>query len=197
MKKRKCFLFVFNGFADWEPAMAIAHLHKHTDFSTHAFSADGRPVTSMGNLQVLPEFSVNEIDVNEIDLLMLPGGYVWESGGNTQVATLLSESLKREKSIAAICGATVFLASRGYLDHTYHTSNGLPYIKKMAPAYKGDRYYKEEPCVVDKNLITANGAAMIEFAIAIFKQFELMDPDTIQKLKDLYKSGGMDNRFYD
>jgi putative intracellular protease/amidase len=194
MKKRKCFLFVFDGYADWEPAMAVANMNSHSDFSIHTFSVDGKPVTSMGNLRVWPEYPMNEIHISDVDLLMLPGGDSWEGGGNTEIIPLIEEAMNIEKPIATICGATLFMANQGWLDKTYHTSNGLTFLKTNSANYKGESFYKNEPCVSDKNLITANGAAMIDFAIAIFRKFEMWDCGTIDKISDLYKSSGMNNR---
>lgn len=48
-----------------------------------------------------------------------------------------------------------------------------------------------EPCVADKNVITANGAAMIEFAYKIFEHFEIMKKEELAYWLKLYKSGGM------
>ena len=77
-----------------------------------------------------------------------------------------------KKTIAAICGATVFMANNGYLDTIEHTSNGLPYLQKLAPNYKGEKFYQQQPCITSGHIITANGAAMIEFTIAIFKKMQ-------------------------
>jgi putative intracellular protease/amidase len=195
MKNRNCYLFVFDGYADWEPALAIAMMNKHTDFAMYTFSVDGNAKQSMGNLSVKPTTSLKDIRTNEIDLLMLPGGDIWESGGNEEVAPLVKEMISKNKTVAAICGATVLLARHGHLDRVNHTSNGLEYLKKISPSYKGAKYYLNQPSVTDGNIITANGAAMIDFAIAIFRKIELADKDTIEKIDDLYKSSGMNNRF--
>ena len=189
-------MFVFDGFADWEPALAIASLEVYTDFSVHIFSIDGKAVRSMGNMQVQPEFAINEIDPAEVSLLILPGGNAWEGGGNEEVAPLVQQVVERNKNVAAICAATVFMARHGYLDNIKHTSNALQYLQHMVPGYKSERLYINQPSVSDGNIITANGAGMIEFAIEIFKKHQAMDNETIDKVFDLYKSGGMDNKLF-
>jgi hypothetical protein len=68
-------------------------------------------------------------------------------------------------------------------------------LQKLAPNYKGEKLYQNKPCVSSGHIITANGAAMIEFAIAIFNKFKVEEPDFIEKISALYKSGGMDYRF--
>ena len=168
-------MFVFDGFADWEAALAIASLQEHTDFSVHSFSLDGKAVRSMGNMQVQPAFAINEIDPAEISLLILPGGNAWEGNGNEEVASLVQQVVERNNNVAAICAATVFLARHGYLNKIKHTSNALRYLKYMVPEYKSEHLYIDQPSVSDGNIITANGAGMIEFAIEIFKKHQAMD----------------------
>jgi hypothetical protein len=45
---------------------------------------------------------------------------------------------------------------------------------------------------MDKNIITANGAAMIEFAYNIFERFGIMKNEELVWWLNLYKSGGME-----
>ena len=196
MKKRKCYLFVFNGYPDWEPALAIASLNKYSDFSIHPFSFDGAVVESMGGIKVQPEFALSQVRSNDIDLLILPGGDAWIKGENEQIAPLVRSVARRKGNIAAICDATVFLAKHGYLDNTWHTSNGANYLPEKVPSYKGKHYFEDLPSVVDGNIITANGAGMVEFAIEIMRQQKVMDEATIDKVYDLYKSGGVNNQLY-
>lgn len=196
MKKRKCFLFVFNGYADWEPALAIATLNRFSDFSITSFSIDGLPVQSMGGIKVEPELSLHDIDPSRIDLLILPGGDLWNEGGNNEIIPLVRNIANRRGNIAAICDATIFLARLGYLNRVWHTSNGLHYLREQVASYKGGYYYEDLPAVVDDNIITANGAGMVEFAVEILKQQKIFDATMIEKISDLYKSGGVNNRLY-
>ena len=196
MKKRKCFLFVFNGYADWEPALAIATLNKYSDFSVLSFSVDGSPVLSMGGLKIHPDTALHEIRPGDVDLLILPGGDRWLKGGNKEIIPLVKSVVDRKASIAAICDATVFLARLGYLNRVWHTSNGPHYLAEKVTSYKGTQYYENLPAVVDDNLITANGAGMVEFAVEILKQQKVFDHSTLEKVYDLYKSGGVNNRLY-
>lgn len=195
MKRNVCYLFIFEGFSDWEPALAIANLRKHFNYEIRTFSFDGKPIRSMGNMQVQPDCSMQEVNVEEASLLIMPGGDIWEQGGNQEIAPLVQQFARAQKLIAAICGATLLMANNGYLDTIAHTSNGLPYLQQLAPNYKGEKLYHQHPCITDGHIITANGAAMIEFAIAIFDKLQVEQPDFLEKIKVLYKSAGMDYRF--
>ena len=192
MKTRCCFLFLFEGFADWEPAIVTAGLNSYSDFEIITFSVDGKSVKSMGNLTVKPDLSLEDVKISDFDLILLPGGNKWEEEGNTEISQLIIDSFKNGKTIAAICAATTFLAKQGIYNNVNHTSNGLDYLKKQVPEYTGDSRYINEPCVSDKNVITANGAGMIEFAHKIFEHFGIMKKEELVWWLKLYKSGGME-----
>jgi putative intracellular protease/amidase len=191
MKKRSCYLFIFDGFADWEPSLITAGLNTYSDFEIKTFSAYGSPVKSMGNLTVNPDFKIEDVKTNDFDLIILPGGNMWEDGGNTEITELIKDTFKNGKTIAAICAATTFLARQGLYRDVKHTSNGLEYLKKQVPEYADYGLYVNEPCVSNKNIITANGAAMIEFAYKIFEHFGVMKMEELVWWLKMYKSAGM------
>jgi len=193
MKNRSCYLFLFEGFADWEPAIVTAGLNTYSDFEIRTFSVDGKSVKSMGNLTINPDLRLEDVNISDFDLIILPGGNKWEEGGNTEISQLIKNTFNNGKTIAAICAATTFLAKLGLYSHINHTSNGLDYLKKQVPGYAGDSRYINEPCVMDKNVITANGAAMIEFAYNIFERFGIMKNEELVWWLNLYKSGGMEH----
>lgn len=195
MKTRNCYLFVFEGYADPEPALAIATLERFTDCAVYTFSLDGKPIRSMANIHVQPDRAMAHVDIDKTDLLILPGGEAWENGGNLEVMPMVKKVLDRQKTVAAICGATIGLASEGYLDNIRHTSNSPGYLGNFVPAYKGAAYYENKPAVVDGNIITANGAGIIDFMVAVLQKDRFMDQPTISMVERLYKSGGQDNPF--
>ena len=96
--------------------------------------------------------------------LVLPGGSVWENGSMDEIGRQVDELHTINKPIASICGATLLLARKGYLDSLKHTSNASDYIRNFAVNYQGAGNYLNEHAVTDKNLITANGIAPVEFA---------------------------------
>lgn len=191
MKKRFCYLFVFDGYADWEPALVTAGLNSYSDFEIKTFSPNGETIKSMGNLSIKPDFKLKDVKVSDIDLLILPGGTKWEEGANLEVTDITIQAFQQGKTVAAICAATTFLAKLGLFQTIKHTSNGLEYLKKQVSEYSSSKNYINEPCVKDANIITANGAGMIEFAFKIFEHFDILKNDQLKYWSDLYKSGGM------
>ena len=62
-------------------------------------------------------------------------------------------------------------------------------IKNFAKKYKGEKKYEDVLAVSDKNLITANGIAPIEFAREVFKSVALYDEKAIEKWHQLFRNG--------
>jgi putative intracellular protease/amidase len=63
-------VLVFEGFADWEPAHALAELRRSGNRSVVAVGFDLEPVTSMGGLRVVPDRALNAIQPSEVEMLM-------------------------------------------------------------------------------------------------------------------------------
>ncbi len=187
--KKNIYVFLFNGFSDWEISYLTPEINKSEQFELVYFSKNGNPVTSMGGLQITPTNSLNELKFEDVDMLILPGGTAWEKGGNTEIEELAKNVFEKGKPIAAICAATTYIGQLGLLNNLKHTSNDLNYLKGIAPDYCGDENYQNSLAVTDRNIITAKGIAPIEFAREIFKTIGLYSDDTIEKWFQLFKNG--------
>ncbi len=62
-------------------------------------------------------------------------------------------------------------------------------MKGIAPEYLGEQNYINSNAVTDKNIITANGIAPIEFAREIFQKLKLYSDNDIEKWFQLFKNG--------
>ncbi|NAY90454.1 glutamine amidotransferase [Muricauda sp. JGD-17] len=186
---KKICVFLFDGFSDWEIAYLTPEINKSEQFGLVYFSKDGNPVKSMGGLEVKPNLSFSELKSEEIDMLVLPGGVAWEQREITMIDNLVKELIDNKKSIAAICGATFYLGQLGVLNNLHHTSNDLGYLKAVVPEYNGQENYQNKLAVTDKNIITANGIAPIEFATEIFRKIRLKSETEIEKWFQLFKNG--------
>jgi len=187
--KKKIVVFLFDGFSDWEISYLTPEINKSEQFELVYFSKNGNRVSSMGGLQITPTTSLNELKYEEIEMLILPGGTAWEKGENTEIEELTKTVFKNGKPIAAICAATIYLGQIGLLNDLKHTSNDLNYLKGIAPEYCGAANYQHSLAVTDRNLITANGIAPIEFAREIFRTIGLYSDDRLEKWFQLFKNG--------
>jgi putative intracellular protease/amidase len=108
---------------------------------------------------------------------------------NNEIVPCVLSVKSKNIPIAAICGATLFLADIGFLDNIRHTSNAREYLQTMSYAYKGSNLYQEVRAVSDDNIITASGIAPIEFAREIFLKLGIYEPAMIEKWFQLFKNG--------
>ena len=140
MPDKAVYLLVVEGFADWEPAHAVAELRRHGNYRVEAVGLTLAPVRSMGGITVLPSKVVSEVDPADVAVFILPGGDRWEQG---PVEPELEAALRRldagDVPIAAICAATVAISRLGLLRGRRHTSNGLDYLRSHAPGLLGSR----------------------------------------------------------
>lgn len=175
MKNKVCYLFVFNGYSDWEPALAAAALQQFSQYEVRPFSIDGNAVISAANLQIIPQLSLEEVEADLADIVILPGGAAWGEGRNREISPFIVDILRKGKLLAAICDATLYLASKGILDDIPHTSNDLGLLKQAVPEYKGEANYVAKPAVTAGQVITANGTAGTAFAHAVVSKLGLLE----------------------
>lgn len=187
--KKKIHIFLFDGFSDWEISYLTPEINKSEDFDLIFFSQNGDSVLSMGGLRISPTISMEDVKPNEVEMLILPGGTAWETCNNNFIDSLTMNLFESGKTIAAICAATTYLGQIGLLNNTKHTSNDLTYLKSVSPDYLGEEHYINALAVSDKNIITANGIAPIEFAREIFSNLKLYSENDIEKWFQLFKNG--------
>lgn len=187
--KTKIYLYLFEGYSDWEISFLTPEIKKSEAFELIYFSSDGKAVKSMGGLNALPQVSLAEINPDDVNMLILPGGNAWEKEESNPVNALVDEVFRQGNTIAAICAATTYLGQKGFLDQLNHTSNDLNYLKAIAPKYAGEQNYSNSLAITDNNIISAKGIAPIEFAREVFKKLSLHEEHDIDKWFQLFKHG--------
>jgi putative intracellular protease/amidase len=189
MTEKNVYVFLFNGYSDWEISYATPEILNSRKYGIKTFSMDGGNVISMGGLNVHPDKALTEIDTDNMALLILPGGTAWEERKLNEIVTFVHSVKSKNIPIGAICGATLFLADTGILNNIKHTSNAKDYLMAMSPGYKGGNNYQDVGAVCNDNIITASGIAPIEFAREIFLKLEIYEPAMIEKWFQLFKHG--------
>jgi putative intracellular protease/amidase len=173
--EKAVYLLVFEGFADWEPAHAVAELRRNGRYRVETVALTRDPVVSMGGIRVLPSRTVAEVDPADVACFILPGGDRWEQVPmESEIETLVKRLDEQHVPIAAICGATVGVARIGLLRGRQHTSNGLKYLQAHVTDYADAKNYVDVPAVRDRGLITASGLGDVEFARELFEELGVL-----------------------
>lgn len=187
--KNDILVYVFDDYADWEPAYVCAELNRQdSPFQIKTIGLDKEPKISMGGFRVIPDHDLMDYP-KEFKLLIIPGGDSWLAGKNTEILPVVDYAVRHHIPIAAICAATNVLAENGYLDHVKHTGNTLEWMKEQAPHYRGEAFYVEEQAVSDGGIVTANGTAVLEFAREIFFLLNVKTPQEIEEWYHFNKVG--------
>jgi putative intracellular protease/amidase len=189
--QRAIYVVIFDGFADWEPAHALAELRRWGKRTIRTVGFAGTPVVSMGGLRVMPDLELASVRPEDVELFVLPGGDLWQSGAypRSAVESLIAELLAAGTPIAAICAGTLALARARVLDDRRHTSNMRSYLPTYAAEYSGGTHYLDVPAVSDRHVITASGLAAVDFARAIFAELGIFTAKNEALWFDMFKHG--------
>ena len=191
MTDRAIHLILFDGYADWESANALAELRRWGKRRVRTVGFTSAPVLSMGGLRVVPDVELERVRPDDVELLILPGGDLWESGSypHEGLASLLRTLVGSGTPVAAICAGTLVLARSGLLDTRRHTSNSRDYLTSHGGAYRGVAHYEELPAVRDGHVITASGLAPVDFARAIFTELGVFSTEDEALWFEMFKHG--------
>ena len=188
--KKAVYLLAVPGFADWEPAHAVAEVRRHGHYRVEVVGLTADPVLSMGGVTILPSKALASVDPSDVALLIMPGGDRWEQEPvEPELAVFVRSLDERGVPIAAICAATTAVARIGLLRGRRHTSNGLAYLQKQVPAYRESEGYVDAPAVRDRGLITATGLGDVEFAREIMAELDVLSASDRDVWTRLFRGG--------
>ncbi len=130
---------------------------------------DTKKIKTAFGLNIEADFFEEEIDLNDYDLLIIPGGkYVSYTVDEDHDIKDLARTFKAQnKVISAICAGPRFLGQIGLLDDVNFTA----YTGSQKDMPKGI-YQPDKKMIEDKGIITARGAgAVYEFVYGIISHF--------------------------
>ena len=187
---KKAHALIFDGYADWELGNVLAELSRigNVEVATIGFSGD--VVVSMGGLHVTPDKVLADMDLDDVLIFIVPGGYMWEGTyPKAEIEKVLYLLEKAEIPIAAICAATTVVARAGILKDREHTSNSLEYMSKMVPDYDGHGNYVNSLAVCDRHIITASGLGSVDFTREVLDELNLGTIKSRSIWYDAFKHG--------
>ena len=184
-------LVLLEQYADWEAAYVSTAVHMlgQGKFVVKTVSLSEDPVTSIGGMRAVADYTVGSAP-KDYDALLLIGGLCWREERAQQMIPLVEHCVKRGKVLGGICDAAAFLASIGVLDSVKHTGNRLSALQEWkGTKYKGAENYQAKQAVFDRNIITANGSAPLEFAREVLTALHVAEEAMIEDWYVLHKLG--------
>lgn len=196
------YIYLLATLADWEIGPVSAELNSRRFFKSNApelivktVALSKEPVKTMGGLTLIPDCTIDEIELSEKTVLILPGANTWGEAENAQIIQKASDLLSKGGTVCAICGATVALANAGLLNERPHTSNGKGFLEMFCPDYKGQKFYVDQPAVKDENLITGSATGSLMWAKLIIEKFDVFKPETLEAWYAYFSTGKQEHFF--
>jgi len=185
---RTAHLAIYDTLADSEVGHLLVELHTGrftgTPFEVVTVAEALKPITTMGGVRIVPDLPLAQLDSANSDLLILPGGEMWDSGGGAAFADAAARFLHAGVPVAAICGATAGLARAGLLDGRRHTSAAPEYLAMTG--YRGRDRYVECRAVIDGDLVTAGPQSPVQFARAVLERLALASAQTLDAYEAVF-----------
>ena len=160
----KVYEFLATGFEDIEALIPLDIMRRAgVDFKTVSITGD-LYVESAHGVTMKADMLIEDADMSDADLIMLPGGLPGATNLNAHngVKKAIIEQNARGKMIGAICAAPMVLGGIGLLQGRHATC--YPGFEK----YLEGAEYTHELCTVDGNITTGEGpAAALPYAYTL------------------------------
>lgn len=175
----KVLVFIFDGMTDYEITFITHLLCSDAGKKIITVSYEDKIIKGKSGFLYKPSKLLNDVLTEDVEGLIIPGG--WYGDTRPELIELINNINLKGKLISAICGAgTVFLAKSGVLDNVKYTTPVVEWTQKHVEVFgEKDPFPRKnfvlERVVRDKNIITAQGIAFVDFAIEICDWFNLFE----------------------
>ncbi|MDF2594965.1 MAG: hypothetical protein K0R69_1306 [Clostridia bacterium] len=161
----KVAVYFAEGYEELE-ALSVVDVLRRANIEVIMTGINGESVTSARRISVKMDTTIEVLEHEDIDMIVLPGGVPGIE--NLEASSLVLENIKRFKEqgkwLAAICAAPSILGKQGLL------------VDEKATCYPGyEKYleqceYRDETTVVSHKIITSKGAGTsLAFAFKILE----------------------------
>ena len=167
MDDKKVLVFLVNGFEEIE-AMAPIDLLRRAGIIVDTVSInEDNQVTSSRKIRVLTDKTIDEINFENYEMIVLPGGPGTE---NYMKSEKLLEKLKEfsiNRKLGAICAAPTILSALGILNG----KQAICFPACEPDLIKDGAIIVNQDVVKDSNIITSRGAGTaIDFSLALIEE---------------------------
>lgn len=162
-------IFFATGYEEIEALTVVDILRRAGEEITMVSVTDERSVTSSHGVEVTMDKVLSEVNFDETDVIVLPGGMPGTK--NLEACAALMEQVdafvQAGKTVAAVCAAPSILGHCGHLNGKKACS-----FPDMESQLEGAEVLRE-PAVIDGNIITGRGmGAAIPFGLAILEKLQ-------------------------
>ena len=189
MQTKDVLVLLTEQWADWEAGYAMAGVNSAPQYVVKTIAADKQPKTSIGGMKAVIDYAIEEYQcLNNLAMLILPGSFSWAENDGPEIVAFIKAARSKDIPVAAICGATIYLARQGFLDDVKHTGDTFDFFENL-PGYNGKHNYVLAQAVSQGGFITANETAALEFAREISLMLKIDTDENIEEWYNAFKNG--------
>lgn len=177
----KILVFIFDGMTDYEITFITHLLGSDAGKEIISIGYDDKMIKGSSGLVYKPSKLITDVLEEDVEGLIIPGGWYGET--KPELIELINNLNSKGKLVSGICGAgTVFLAKAGVLNSVKYTTPAVEWTAKHIEVFGENDPFPRDNYVLarvarDKNIITAQGIAFIDFAIEICDWFHLFEDE--------------------
>jgi protein deglycase len=164
-------ILVYDTCAQFEVVFAALLLKDKGNVTTYGLEM--RDFETMEGFKVRPHLHLEDLNPDDLDLFIIPGGQPKAIIGNELLGLKLRALNSRGKLLAAICGGPVHLGKAGVLRGKRFTTS---VYEEWREAFE-DGTYVDEDLVEDGNIITAWPNAYADFALTLGRRMGAFKDD--------------------
>lgn len=178
----KAHVLIYESFTEFE--VILANYFIKTKGEIVSVGINDKIITSCEGFKIKPDITIDELDLSDVEILIIPGGNPEEIMKCDELREILIELNSNKVLIASICSGTIHLAKASVLDNKKYTSAfDLEEMAELSNATSVD-----ENVVKYENIITARPNGYVDFAIEIAKALNIFEDEndlneTIQYFK--------------
>lgn len=182
----KIICFISDDFADFEITLALHKIINVGKKEVISMGYNYESVISESGLYFKPNLTVNEVELDDVEGLIIPGGPI--KSQQKELTELIIKLDQEEKMLAAICNGPQYLGRAGILHkRKFTTSCSLERIEKLGVEDPFPRDNCLDRRVVrDGHVLTAKGRAFVDFSFEIFDYLDIYQGMHSEK-EQLYK----------
>lgn len=174
----KILCYIYDGMADFEISLLLHRLRNTGKKEIVVISESLEKLTAQSGLSYVPDKRIEDIkDIDEFEALIIPGGPI--DNAQNAICEIALKMIQSGKLVAAICFAPQFLGRAGILDdYTFTTSCSAQKSRQLGCEDPFNReHYVLERVVRDRNLITAQGYAFVDFAMEVCNYLDIFEDE--------------------
>lgn len=177
----KILVFIYDDMADFEITLVVHLLGADAGKNIITIAYEDKIIKSKSGVLYKPAMLIKDVLVIEdIEGLIIPGG--WNGETRTELISLIRELNEKNRLLGAICAGPRYLACAGVLEYRNYTTSIIEWTDKHRSLFNEEdpfprHNFKSVRVIRDKNVITAQGTAFLDFAIEICDWFSLFDND--------------------